>query len=270
MANWVQFLVFALFLTAPAVSWVIQKLREQAEVKRVRTEAQRRREEELRTGRTSDAPGPSKLQSKGDDRMTELQRLAERRQQQLRELRARQERQQSTRTNVAIAPGSQAGGRQAGQRLPRGTGMRGQALPARRGSQEQVARQPAQQPRPSKPQPQQTPARQKAAQAVRQPVRDTVDIQTVLRQTASAGPEQIGQGQSIAEQLSAAPVTQESIARPDARGTVRRGVAGEVRSVLRGATMDGKKGPKLATLLAVTEILNKPVSMRDPSAENRV
>jgi len=88
-----------------AISWIAQRLKEQSAIKHARDEMARRRNEELRTGRT-EAPSPTSGASAPDAQA--MQDLAARRQAQLRELRARQAQQQSqsgrTMPPVVIAP----------------------------------------------------------------------------------------------------------------------------------------------------------------------
>lgn len=266
MSNWLQFLIFAIFLSAPALSWAVQKLREQADVKRQRAEAARRREEELRTGRVSDPQRENKPSSVREDRMTELQRLAERRQQQLRELRERQSRQVSGKNASMIAPmPPQAGGSGSGQRLPKGQGMRGQPLPNRRTAQQQQNRGATGQPQPGQRQrPAQNPIGSRPATQSQSPIRqDQVDIRSMMRQAEKTAPPAVIEGRSISQQLSDAPVSDASVVR-NARSGTSTGVSAEVRSLLRGSTRKDGSGPKLATLLAINEVLSKPVSMREP------
>jgi len=268
LQNWVQFLIFALFLGAPALSWVVQQLREKSEVKRERAMAARRREEELRTGRTSESSQPQTLVApKSDDRMTELQRLAERRQQQLRELRARQAQQQSTKASATIAPSAPAAGSGSGQQLPRGAGMRGGPLPNR----QNTASQPPARRRPqSQPVQQQQPSRSSYGPRPASQSGDRVDIQTALRR-AEAEATKAGQpgNQTISQQLAAAPVSDERGTTAKVRGA-QPGIGREVRAMLRGSTRKNRTGPSLASLLAIGEVLGKPVSMRANEAEDRL
>jgi len=268
LQNWVQFLIFALFLSAPALSWVVQQLREKAEVKRERALAARRREEELRTGRTSESTQPQSLvTNKGEDRMTELQRLAERRQQQLRELRARQAQQQGAKASATIAPSAPAAGSGKGQRLPRGAGMRGGPLPNRQApatTQPQTRRRPQTQPA------QQKSSRPSPAARPTAPSGDRVDIQSALRRAESEAAKS-GQpaNQSISQQLAAAPVSDERGGLAKVKGA-KTGIGPEVRSILRDSTRMNRSGPGLASLLAIGEVLGKPVSMRSDESEDRL
>lgn len=75
-------------MSLSAASWIIQRLREQQAIKQARDAAQRRKMEELRTGRATEEQAPERPNER--DRM---QDLAARRQAQLRELRMRQAQQ---------------------------------------------------------------------------------------------------------------------------------------------------------------------------------
>lgn len=104
-----NFLVFFLAFGLPLIGWVFGKVKEQREAKQLRDEMKRRREEQLRTGRTGDveqaapASRPSRISGRVDAadesggvsaERQRLQDLAAKRQAQLRELRARQRAQQ--------------------------------------------------------------------------------------------------------------------------------------------------------------------------------
>ncbi|MFU8827819.1 MAG: hypothetical protein ACNA8P_00105 [Phycisphaerales bacterium] len=158
--------------------------------------------------------------------------------------------------NLPPSGGAQPGGSQAGQRLPRGTGMRGQPLPGRGGAQPP---QQAQQPR-------------GRAGSTRPPRRgeviDVVDFQDPSRAGGRGEPVALPKGRSIAQQLAADPIEDKSILKPGAR-PARVSVAREVRSMLAPARRDRGSGPSLRAVIAVTEILGKPVSMRGESGQSR-
>ncbi len=199
--------------------------------------------------------------------MTELQRLAERRQQQLRELRERQSRQVSGKNASMIAPmPTQSGGPASGQRLPKGQGMRGQPLPTRRSAQPPQGRAAGQQPQPGQRQrPAQGAQPGRPATPTQSPIRqDQVDIRWMMRQAEKTAPPAVIEGRSISQQLSDAPISDANVAR-SARSEPRTGVSAEVRSLLRGSTRKDGSGPKLATLIAINEVLAKPVSIRESS-----
>ncbi len=94
--NLVNLLVFALVIGAPALSWIVGKMKEAAEMKRLRDVSRRRMDEQLRTGRAAEdadpeaAPTPTAQPAKPARTASDLQALAQRRQAQLRALRQRQ------------------------------------------------------------------------------------------------------------------------------------------------------------------------------------
>lgn len=100
-----------IMLLIPALSWIAQRLKEQALIKQERDNQARRREEELRTGRTTGAaparPTTAASGSQSADAQA-VQDLAARRQAQLRELRARQMQQgQASQGPPVIIPSPQ-------------------------------------------------------------------------------------------------------------------------------------------------------------------
>lgn len=257
--NWINILIIALAFGGPALSWIFQQLKEKAEQKKMRAELQRRREEELRTGRSTGEEALPKLQSKADDRMSELQRLAERRQQQLRELRARQSQKQSGATQTAPLP-VPANRRGPGQTPRAPSPAQGRTLPAqvrKRGTDTDR--------RITETRPQPFPDRSVS----RDPIRtDSVNIQQAMRESA---PEALDQA-SIAQQLKSAgpeaPPAKRSVhsrERPELHALGR-----EVQGLLRGAKRRDPSKPSLAALYAISEVLAPPVSMRDQKGDGGV
>lgn len=261
--NWLSFLVLFLALGGPAITWAVQKMREQADKKRQRALEQRRIDEELRTGRVSgETQRPSSLvRAEPEDRMTELQRLAERRQQQLRELRQRQSDKANAQPSVSGPVGTPplGGARSAGAGLPPvqrgGIPAQGQGpLQGRRGA-------PQQQPRTSR-----QPVKPTPAPVRQQPIRDVVELQ----KPAQAQGVEVITAQTIAKQLHDSQTT--SRPRPSteqaSRGSATRlagrkeSVSREVRSLL-GLTEPNRGRTSLRSLIAATEVLSKPVSMRE-------
>jgi hypothetical protein len=87
----------------------------------------------------------------------------------------------------------------------------------------------------------------------------TADIQAALRRSAEASAlDQV----SIQQQMQEAP-TKAGDARKPATIARRKGVGREVRDLLRGRSRASRTGPSLPVLFAVSEVLAKPVSMRD-------
>lgn len=98
--NYVQIIVFALLIGFSGLSWLFRKLKEQAEIKQARDLAERRTAEMLRTGRDPDSDRPiasapiamagaEPAPSLSRDQAEQQRELAERRRQQLRQLRDR-------------------------------------------------------------------------------------------------------------------------------------------------------------------------------------
>ncbi len=171
--NTVQFLILAFMLGAPAVSWIIGKLRDQLEQKRARDEWLRRREEELRTGRASEEQPAGATAERNPD----LEELAARRQEQIRRLKEQQARQTGAAAARPPKPTAQrprprpAGGSTASRPqpgVPYSTGQKG-PRPARPGagtptrprpqSQRPQPQRPAPAPQPVAPSPGDTPRR---------------------------------------------------------------------------------------------------------------
>lgn len=90
MGNNLQFWVFVVVFAFSGMSWVVRKLQEQAAIKAAKDREARRREEILRTGRDP-AAGEGASEGSLDDAQARLRELAQRRQEQLRELRKREQ-----------------------------------------------------------------------------------------------------------------------------------------------------------------------------------
>jgi len=268
-----QLLIILLFFGFTALSWIVNKLREQAEVKRLRDEMRRREDESLRSTNVS-------RQAEADQRLQEgvksptqqrMEELAARRQAQLRELRERQAGETAQRRPtgggvpgggvVVRGPGQptlrgpQGMPQGGGQRVPtggpmggpmRGTGGSGGVPP--------TMRQPGQQARP------QTARQTAASQRDRQtaelrsapPIRER---ERVVLRAAEASPIDASspiEASAIGEGF--APGT------PSALGRVRQ-VGADVRALL------GVSGPERRrqqrALVAAAEVLGSPVALRD-------
>ncbi|MBN8645692.1 MAG: hypothetical protein J0L61_10710 [Planctomycetes bacterium] len=97
----IHLILILLVFGASALSWVIGKLREQAAIKKMKDEAKRRSEEELRTGRVTSAPAEPSRSSE----LAELRELAAKRQQQLQQMRqAQKQTAQQRREEAARGP----------------------------------------------------------------------------------------------------------------------------------------------------------------------
>lgn len=96
--NYIQLIILLLFVGFSVVSWVIRKLQEQSQVRRIQTERERRELEMLRTGRALEPETPPVATGADSDRLRDL---AARRQAQLQELRRRAQ----ERTRAERGPG---------------------------------------------------------------------------------------------------------------------------------------------------------------------
>ena len=264
--SWFQILFLVIALGSPVISWLFGQLRQKIEDKRELARRQRLREEELRTGRRLTEEQPTPLVPVKNDRASELQRLAERRQQQLRELRARQAQQQQRKANPATPaaqlqsqpknlPGrSQSRAEQARQRMQERLQKRQQELRKRQEALQQ-RRQQQQQSRPSTGRPFEQASRPQS-QSSRKP--DADQIKAALAQSAQTAA--IDQA-TIQQHLRAAPSSEPA---KQARAKNRQNDVGkQVRDLLHGSPAGSSSRPSLAALLAVNEVLSKPVSMRD-------
>ncbi len=110
-----QFYLFAIVASLSLLSWIVGKLREQAEIKRAKDEARRRQDEQLRTGRAAGAPGGAAANAPAG---ASAQELAARRQAQLEALRRQQQMNQRSRAvgTAAPRPMGQPGGPPGGPR----------------------------------------------------------------------------------------------------------------------------------------------------------
>lgn len=243
-----QFWLFAIVASLSLISWIVGKLREQAEIKRAKDEARRRQDEQLRTGRASGAPGgPAGNAPAG----ASAQELAARRQAQLEALRKQQQMNQRARAVGTAAPrpmnqppaapsGPRSMGpdpRQVGFGVPQ-TATRGPTpLP---GQPQKPAARPQQSPQQQRKQSQQRgePSRQqRRTEVVAQPFEPPAPP-PVVRRSAFAPPPPV-----------AAPVHAE----------VRAGPKG----LLFNADGKARSPAELRRAFALMEVLSPPLSMRD-------
>ncbi|MFI4854937.1 MAG: hypothetical protein ACIAQF_08180 [Phycisphaerales bacterium JB065] len=265
--SWFQILFLVIALGSPVISWLFGKLRQKAGEKREQARLQRLREEELRTGRRLTEEQPTPLVPAKNDRASELQRLAERRQQQLRELRARQAQQQQRQAKPANAASqlqsqpknlpsrSQSRAEQARQRMQERLQQRQQELRKRQEALQQRRQQ--QQSRPSTNQPFTQPPRPQS-QSSRKP--DADQIKAALARSAQTAA--LNQA-TIQQHLRTSPTPSAQQTNQPRERKRRNNVGGEVRDLLLGSPPGSSNRPSLSALLAVSEVLSKPVSMRD-------
>ncbi|MGP1345880.1 MAG: hypothetical protein ACTS3F_04325 [Phycisphaerales bacterium] len=122
-----QLIILALFFGITAISWIANKLREQAEIKRIRDEMRRREEEALRSTNVMrrEEADAAVAQGAKTPMQVRMEELAARRQAQLRELRERQAREaQQQRQGGARQPGVLLPGGRAGAPTPTRPGPR--------------------------------------------------------------------------------------------------------------------------------------------------
>ena len=105
--GWIQYLIVIMLFGSGFLNWVLQKAKEQRQLKKVQEERERSRRELLRTGRPADDAG-DELAPPGDlaaGRQAQLHELRRQQEQRLRELREKaQRRQQQVRQPGAQPP----------------------------------------------------------------------------------------------------------------------------------------------------------------------
>lgn len=244
-ANYIQIIVLLLFVGFSVLSWVFRKLQEQAQVRRVQMERERRQMEMLRTGKPGENEPPPAAPTSDAERLRDL---AARRQAQLQELRRRaQERvragqgrpQQPSReppplifipgTTGPTVPQQRPGQRPAARsRVPQPAPAR-TPVPARPGratpGQDQRARQPQPVPRPP------------------QPTRRRDDLRRLTRAPEPAPPPAV----PVAP---APPAT--------ARGAPHRPAGGVLLDPSRISAADWRRA------IVMNELLSPPLSLREP------
>ncbi len=111
--NWqnvLQILPFAVLIGFSLLNWLVRKLREQNELKRIEAERRRREIESLRTGRADGQPSPTALADTRGGTVSDaqararLEELAARRRAQLEELRRRQQQRRTGTGGTTASP----------------------------------------------------------------------------------------------------------------------------------------------------------------------
>lgn len=223
----------AIFFAMSFGSWLLGQLREQAKLKKARDEAKQRYEEQLRTGR-SEASRPAPV---APGAAVPPNDLAEKRQAQLRELRKQQE-------------SSRSGGPVVVAR-PVGTGTPGPSRPAPTpivlGPGGIVIQRAPMPPRPrpvqTRPEPVDPAAMMRAADQAERALEQKKHREKIERRAAS---------------------DREEKATAAATATRRAGGSVEIRGLLTGIDGRQARGQELRRLIALSEILGKPVSLRGP------
>jgi len=222
-----QLVIILIFAGISTLSWVFGKLREQAELKRARDDARKRRDEELRTGRSEQEPSPAAARPTAAQ--SRAQELAARRQAQLEQLR----RQQQSRAQVTLpggvvivrtpqTPGPVSRGQSVPRRAPTPTQSPGIPVPPRKSTT-----------RPTLPQ-SRIPSVQRPAQIAQPPA-------------------------PAARPVAAAPKISTPIHDP---AVDHDSPHSAVRALLRGAPGQPRSARDLRALFGVMEVLGPPVALR--------
>lgn len=262
--NFSQFMLIAAFMAMAAGSWIFGQIRQQAARKRARAEARRRYEEQLRTGRPPEEPaGPQAGAAAQGQPMSPGQRLAAQRQAQLQQLRQRQATPTGGTSGVGAGPSAPpplVRSPQTPMARPTGrppSGVVIQRIPPA------AAPQPRQ--RPSRPQPVRPTGRgvpRPGAAPVRpRPVRSPRPAGGPSQAPASPRGERPQRRERPRERVGA-------LVEAPAPGTgAREGgtpIHASVRALLLGhSTSRVDRAQQLRTLIAATEVLSPPVSLRE-------
>lgn len=262
--NYIHLIILLLFVGFSVISWVVRKLQEQAQIRRIQAERERRELEMLRTGRVRDADAPPVATGGEGDRLRDL---AARRQAQLQELRRRaQERMRAERgeggprqeSPVVYIPGSAGPVVVERGRTPRPPATTPPPRPVPAGRTPVPVRRPGQggqpvTPRPARVGPAPEPQRRRSAQPppVREPSRRRAE--PVARPSAPPPPRV-----DPAAAVPPAPVAAGAAAR---RGPVAAGAA-----LLGGRRMTPEEWRRA---FIMKELLSEPVGLRDPGGEDR-
>lgn len=233
-----------IFFGLSALSWVVGKMREQATIRKQKEEARQRYEEQLRTGRDAE-PGPQRTVSPQTPVPADL---AERRQAQLRELRRQQQGRTSASPPIVVArPAPQSRVRT----IPGGVVIqRGPGSPQR---PQAPATRPAKRPASSKNDPLASPwlALDQRRQA-EQSERERIAREAEARETQQVRLE-------AAQRRAPVPVEDDAPESP-ASARHRRGMG--VRELLVPGP-SRQRPADLQRLFALSEVLGRPVSLRD-------
>ncbi len=245
-----SFWIVLVFMGLSLASWVMGHLREQLRRKRANDEARRRFEEQLRTGRDPQQEPRAQPQA----RTPTMEELAARRQAQLEEIRRRQQRPPARAPDhdvvvVRFPPQGQPGGGATGQARQVPGGVVVQRFPqpgpppttARRSGPPPTARPP----QPARGQRREDP-RRRAAQEPQAPARASEPVTRAPDALAHATP---------------APSAMEAAALKHAEKARSPG-----RDVLFGGARGAPSREHLRRLIIASEVLGKPVSLREESA----
>lgn len=260
-----QLVLFAAIFGLSILSWVVGKVREQAEIKRQRDAARRRMEEQLRTGRAEPAPSPTTA-AQG----MSAQELAARRQAQLQELR----RQQAEKKRAALGatlPMPVPGG-PGGLGGPGGAGAPHARAPMPRPAKPTVR--PAGQAAATPTRPAQRPTTQpttlkRPEQLGDRPARDPAPVRRGPAEPTRRRPPEAREPARLLYDEPAEPVVSRAsrFAPPAAAAPPRVAEVAprtpSVRALLFGTGGEPRRSDELRRLFALQEVLGAPLSMRD-------
>ena len=286
--NTQMLIVFLLAFGAPALSWIVTKLKEQHEIKQERTRIRNAEEEALRTGKTAERRAEAEPATEAGRSQRQLQDLAERRKAQLEALRARQQQAEAAGAAPAsaydVSEDEQAREREAAaRRAERARAfLQGNAPPApttrapgtqppvRRGPSGQPIRLPSgtvvRAPQQARPAPQQ-PGRRSPAQAGPQQ-RQGQQRQAAQRPARTPQRQQPQRPQPRRERPVAGPADVPSIAGSEGRiaslgaSAGGKSVGRQVREMFVDANGRPRGRHELIKVIAATEVLGKPMCQR--------
>jgi hypothetical protein len=241
-----QFYLFAIVATLSLLSWIIGKLREQAEIKRAKDEARRRQDEQLRTGRSSGAPAANAPAG------ASAQELAARRQAQLEALRKQQQINQRARAvgTAAPRPMGQPGGPPGGPR-PMGPDPRQPGFGVPQTTTRGPTPLPGQQPQRPAARPQQAPQQQRKQNQQRgESSRQQRRIEVVAQPFEPPEPPPVVRRSAFAPP-------------PPAAAPVHAEVRAGPKGLLFNADGRARSPAELRRAFALMEVLSPPLSMRD-------
>lgn len=296
MNQWVSTLMFLVVVGAPAISWLIQKLKAQHEIKQERDRVRAAEEQALRTGQIAERrPAPEPTTPTGRSQQ-QLQDLAARRKAQLEALRARQQQQQQGGAAIPTAEADHAMHREAraanvtpeelarereaeARRAERARAfLAGTSAPPAPGvpTPTRVPQRPGMQPQPSRRPPGVASRQQQqvaSGQQRRRPPQQVSPSQRRAQESPGRAP-QPAPTRRVQRERSRAPgsaiAASEGRVVPLARGQHGAGRStGGVRSLFVDSTGRPRSKEDLRRIIAATEVLGPPVSMRsgDPGED---
>ncbi|GMV26365.1 MAG: hypothetical protein AMXMBFR58_23960 [Phycisphaerae bacterium] len=270
----IQLIIFAIFIGASGISWLLRRLAEEAQKRAARQAAEQRRLEAMRTGRDEGAFEETPSATPGRDERRPMRpveapgSLAEKRRQQLEELRRRQlQRSQGQGTAARVqVPASKprvADARRSSMpsSVPGSTGTTVPTRPSPRSTPPGPRSREPQRSLPQQPANAGDAARRDAIR--RQQERARQAAEKARRQAAAAAAQAVDdQGESSTHRLIAGEASDSAYA---VRQRAPQGMPGIARNP--GAAVELIEGASIADLrraIVLSEILSPPVSLREP------